>query len=215
VRLFCLGGFLPCKRLDLDVVGHVESAGSEKKEKGTLKKWEVLKREKILETPWITMYRDVVKTNDGVLVKDYYTFMQHNTAMVLPITEGGDVVLVREYRHGCGDYVWQLPAGKIGADETALDAAKRELLEETGYEVDRLELLGSWYISPPRMPDKEFVFVGENARRASALDRDETEEMEIKEVPFAEAVQMVLDSEIKDPHSCVAILRFERKKCES
>jgi 8-oxo-dGTP pyrophosphatase MutT (NUDIX family) len=125
--------------------------------------------------------------------------------MVLPITEEGKVVLVCEYRHGCQDYVWQLPAGKIGDGETAMEAARRELEEETGYKALSLTLLGSWYISSIRMPDKQFVFVAQVEKKGE-INQDVTEEIIIKEVPFAEAVQMVLNNEIKDPHSCTAIL---------
>jgi len=80
----------------------------------------------------VRIYKDIVRTGNGALIEEYYTIHQFSTAMVLPITEEGKVVLVCEYRHGCQDYVWQLPAGKIGDGETAMEAARRELEEETG-----------------------------------------------------------------------------------
>jgi len=129
--------------------------------------------------------------------------------MVMPITEAGNVILVREYRHGCNDYVWQLPAGKINDGETAMEAARRELLEETGYEADTMKLLGSWYISSPRMPDKLFTFLA-HVHRSQEPKRDITEEMIVREMTMGEAVEMVLNDEIKDPHSCTAILWAER-----
>jgi len=141
------------------------------------------------------------------MIEEYYTINQRNTAMVLPITREGKTILVCEYRHGCGDYVWQLPAGKVD-DETALEAAKRELLEETGYEAESWKLLASWYISSPRMPNKQFVFVARDAYKAR--EPDPSEEITLKAVDWEEAMRMVLAGEIKDPHSCTAILWMDK-----
>lgn len=176
-----------------------------------MKPWTLLGRKKIVDSPWLTVYEDRVRTGNGVVLDGYYTVEQFSVAMVLPITEDGNVVLVREYRHGCRDYVWQLPAGKINDGETAMEAAKRELLEETGYEVDSIELLGSWYISSIRMPDKQFVFLA-HVHKSQAPKRDDTEEMVMREIPLTDAVRMVLNDEIKDPHSCTALLWAERKR---
>lgn len=176
-----------------------------------MKPWEVIHRESVIENPWVRVYKDTVRTGSGVLIQGYYTIHQFSVAMVLPITAEGSVVLVREYRHGCQDYVWQVPAGKINDGETAAEAARRELLEETGYKVLSLTLLGSWYISSIRMPDKQFVFIAQ-VENSGEANRDATEEIIIKEVPFDEAMQMVLNNEIKDPHSCTAILWAERMR---
>lgn len=178
-----------------------------------MKPWSLIERKKIVDTPWVTVYEDIVKTGDGVLIEGYYTIHQFSTAMVLPITEEGKVVLVCEYRHGCRDYVWQLPAGKIDNGETAMEAAKRELEEETGYKALSLTLLGSWYISSIRMPDKQFVFMAQ-VEKGGEINHDVTEEIVVKEMPFAEAVQMVLNNEIKDPHSCAALLWMDKRKEE-
>lgn len=175
-----------------------------------MKPWRLLNREQIVNTPWIRVYKDTVRTGSGMVIEGYYTINQSSTAMVLPITKKDQIVLICEYRHGCRDYVWQLPAGKIDDSETALQAAKRELLEEAGYEADSWELLASWYISSPRMPDKQFIFIAKNAHKVK--EPDLAEEITLKVVDWEEAMRMVLAGEIKDPHSCAAILWVDRQR---
>lgn len=173
-----------------------------------MKPWRLLNREQVVSTPWIQIYKDTVQTGKGVMIEEYYTINQRNTAMVLPITKEGQTILVCEYRHGCSDYVWQLPAGKIDDDETALEAAKRELLEETGYEAGSWKLLASWYISAPRMPNRQFIFVAKDAHKVKEIDA--SEETVLKMVSWQKSIDMVMAGEIKDPHSCTAILWMDK-----
>jgi 8-oxo-dGTP pyrophosphatase MutT (NUDIX family) len=173
-----------------------------------MKPWRLLNREKIVSTPWIQIYRDTVQTGKGVMIEEYYTINQRNTAMVLPITRKHQTILVCEYRYGCGDYVWQLPAGKIDDNETALEAGKRELLEETGYQAESWKLLADWYISSPRMPNRQFIFVARDAHKVREFAL--SEETILKVVSWQEAIEMVLAGEIKDPHSCAAILWMDK-----
>jgi 8-oxo-dGTP pyrophosphatase MutT (NUDIX family) len=154
--------------------------------------------------------KETVQSSDGQVIEDYYIASKGDVAMALPITVHNEVVVIREYRHGAKDYVWQLPAGYVEQGETPLEAAKRELLQETGYEAPSWELLGSWYISSPRMPDKQFVFIARAAHKVQEPELEDTEEITMKLIGIEEAIGMVLNNEIGDPHSCTAILWAER-----
>ena len=127
------------------------------------------------------------------------------------------IILVNEYRHGCRDYVWQLPAGCVDGEEAPEEAARRELLEETGYVAKKLKFLGSWYVSPPRMPDRIFAFIGYGCLPGEDPDyrlKQLLEDVKIQIVDWETAVEMVVTNKIKDPHSCAIILWAERLRGE-
>ena len=172
--------------------------------------WKTLEREIILTTPHMGIVREKALTSRGKIVEDYYIVSKGDVAMVLPVTKDGNVILVQEYRHGCKDYVWQIPAGIIDSGETPLEAARRELLEETGYEAESWELLGWWYIASPRMPDRQFVFVARDVHHVGPSHPDAVEEIVTREFSWNDAIRKVLAGEIKDPHSCTALLWVER-----
>ena len=84
-------------------------------------------------SPWVNVYREKVQLPNGTVVEDYYRVKLSPSVLIVPITPDGDLVMVRGYRHGIGKITLSAPAGMIDAGETPLHAAKRELLEETGY----------------------------------------------------------------------------------
>ena len=172
--------------------------------------WKTLEREIILTTPYMGIVREKALTGRGKIVEDYYIVNKGDVAMALPIIEDGKVILVREYHHGCKDYVWQLPAGTVGFGETPRGAAERELLEETGYAAASWELLGWWYINSQRMPDRLFIFVARDVHHVGPSHPDATEEIVTREFSWNDAIRKVLAGEIKDPHSCTALLWVER-----
>lgn len=174
--------------------------------------WKVLSSEEIVNNKHLKVIREKVRNAAGVIVDDYYITSKSDRAMIAALNENDEILIIREYRHGCRDYVWQLPAGCIDDGETAHDAARREFLEETGYGIESLRLLGSWYISSPRMPDKIFVFVASVSRSNLDPDREDTEEIVVRWVSLKDAVEMVLKNQIKDPHSCTTILWIGREE---
>lgn len=173
--------------------------------------WKVLSSEEIVNNKYLKVTKERVRNAAGMIVDDYYITSKSDRAMVAAFNDNDEILIIREYRHGCRDYVWQLPAGCIDDGEAAHDAAKREFLEETGYEIESLHLLGSWYISSPRMPDKMFAFTA-NISRKQETNRKNTEEIIMKWVSLEQAIEMVLKNQIKDPHSCTTILWIMRQK---
>ena len=97
------------------------------------KKWTILSSEYIIRRPWLTARRDVARLPDGRINNEYYVLEYPDWVNIIAITTSGEFVLERQYRHGLGNTCYELPCGVIEAGETPLEAAKRELLEETGY----------------------------------------------------------------------------------
>ena len=95
--------------------------------------WKTLETEYLIREPWLTARRDKVELPTGVVLNDYYVLEYPDWVNTIAITREGDFVLVRQYRYALGVTSMELCAGVIEKDETPLEAAQRELLEETGY----------------------------------------------------------------------------------
>jgi 8-oxo-dGTP pyrophosphatase MutT (NUDIX family) len=97
------------------------------------RKWKVLSSEYLFQRPWLTARKDVVELPDGRVNPEYYVLEYPDWVNVIAISTDGQMILERQYRHGLGKTCYELPCGVIEEGESPLEAAKRELLEETGY----------------------------------------------------------------------------------
>jgi len=97
------------------------------------KKWKILSSEYLIKRPWLTARRDVAQLPDGRINNEYYVLEYPDWVNIIAITTEGKFVMERQYRHGLGNTCYELPCGVIEEGETPLQAAQRELLEETGY----------------------------------------------------------------------------------
>ena len=100
---------------------------------GTDGKWKIVESEYLFNRPWLTVRRDKVELPDGRTNDEFYVLEYPDWVNVIAITRDGEFVMERQYRHGIGLPCYEICAGVIEKGETPLDAAKRELLEETGY----------------------------------------------------------------------------------
>ncbi|MDD3806548.1 MAG: NUDIX hydrolase [Candidatus Marinimicrobia bacterium] len=175
-----------------------------------------LKEEKIsgdivYEGYLLKIHKDKVKLPNGkVSVREY---IHHPGAVVvLPFLENGNVILEKQYRYPANQVFIECPAGKIDPGESLEETAHRELLEETGYTCKTLSYLGK--VHPGIGYTDEVIYLYEGfGLTHQTVNRDDDEFLEIFQVPFKEAYQMVLSGEITDAKSMVAILlSWERKK---
>ena len=97
------------------------------------RKWEILQSEYLIKRPWLTARRDRVRLPNGVINDEYYVLEYPDWVNVIAITKEGDFLMERQYRHGLQWTGYELCAGVCENNETPLQAAQRELLEETGY----------------------------------------------------------------------------------
>lgn len=98
-----------------------------------IEKWETLKSEYIFERPWLTARRDAVRLPDGRVFDEFYILEYPTWVNIIATTPQGQYVMVRQYRHGLHDVFLELCAGCVENGEEPIEAAKRELLEETGF----------------------------------------------------------------------------------
>ena len=97
------------------------------------RKWKVLDSEYLFKRPWLTARRDHVKLPTGAEIQEYYVLEYPDWVNTIAITQDGEFVMVRQYRHGIQETRYELCAGVVENGEDPLVAAQRELFEETGY----------------------------------------------------------------------------------
>ena len=125
---------------------------------------------------------------------------------VLPLTEEGEVICVRQYRYAHRQMMLEIPAGKLdAADEDPVQAALRELREETGARCERLTELGIFRSTPAILDEKIHLYLAEGLTFGQ-IDPDEDEFLEVVRVPLATLVDDVLQGKITDGKTQVAIL---------
>jgi len=120
-------------------------------------------------------------------------------ATVLAVTKNQEVVLIKQYRHGIQDVVWELPGGVVNESENQLDGIKRELLEETGYTSANFIEVGKFYPNPANQTNLMYGFLAYDAKKTSAQNLDEAEDIEVHLVPLDELIAMTKRGEF--PHA--------------
>jgi len=159
---------------------------------------------------WIT--RDKVQEPGGV--RAYRDIVHHTGSVVVLAVEDSRssprVLLERQYRHAAQDYLWELPAGRIDAGEKPLSAAKRELLEETGYTAAHWRRILYFYASPGFVAETMSVFLASRLRAGPA--QPEADEMiQLRMVSLHTAVGMVLRGTIRDAKTISSVLWLDHQ----
>ncbi len=119
----------------------------------------------------------------------------------------GRVCMLRQYRPVLRDWVWELPAGKIEADEPALETARRELAEEAGVVAASWRGLGEIVSSPGVFDERIHLFLAASLAEADAVNADEHEVFECHWLPFEELLHWARDGRLQDAKSIIALWR--------
>ena len=122
-------------------------SGQEDISDNDIRKWTVLESEYLIRRPWLTARRDKVRLPNGVINPEYYVLEYPDWINIIAITVDGRIVFERQYRHGRGEVGYEIPAGVCEPGETPEQAARRELLEETGFGG------GSWRLNMVAAPN--------------------------------------------------------------
>ncbi len=157
----------------------------------------------------VHLWRDEIQLPDGG--RGVREIVRHVGAVaVLPLTDDGEVICVRQYRYPFAEVLLEIPAGKLDSpDEDVMEAAWRELREETGAVGGELIPLGTLYPSVAIFDEKIHMFAAVGFHMGET-DRDEDEFMEVERVPLSRLVEMVMAGEIRDAKTQTAVLKVAK-----
>jgi ADP-ribose pyrophosphatase len=156
----------------------------------------------------ITLRIDTVRTAGGG--ERRREVIEHPGAVALvPVTETGDLLLIRQYRYAAERWLLEVPAGTLDPDEDALTCADRELQEETGYKAATIERIGGFYVAPSYDQEYIHIYVATGLSE-SRLEPDDDEDIEVVPTPLDEALAMIERGDIEDAKTMSAVLLYER-----
>ena len=167
--------------------------------------WKKLSSKKIFDNPWITVFEDHVINPGGGHNQYGVVHFKNKAIAIVPLDEDGNTWLVGQERYTLGSYSWELPMGGAADDEEPIDAAKRELKEETGLTASRWSQVLRLHVSNSVTDEEGIVFIAQELEEGEP-DFDETEDLQIRKLPLAEAVAMIGRGEITDAISVAALL---------
>ena len=145
-----------------------------------LQPWKLLAADLLFAAPpWVEVHRERVELPSGRVINDFYRVVLPDFAAVVALTAGEQLVMVRGYKHGIGRVTLSVPAGLVDAGESPLQAAQRELLDETGYTAPEWRALGSFVVDGNRQCGTMHAFLALGAQQTHRPHADEHEELEI------------------------------------
>ena len=153
--------------------------------------WKLLSSEYLFKRPWLTARKDKVQLPDGRIMDEYYVLEYPTWINVIAITTEGQMVLVRQYRHGLGRTCYEVGAGCMEEGETPLQAAQRELQEETGYAGGEWQEIMQISANPSTMNNLTHCFLATGVERVSAQHLDALEDLEVYLFSKAEVKAML------------------------
>ena len=162
----------------------------------------------VFEGRLLKVYADTVRLPDGCEATREY--IRHPGGVgIVALTDGGEVLLVRQYRYPYGEVVTEIPAGKRDPGEDPLTTARRELEEETGMTARRWVSLGAMYPTPGYTDEVDYLFLASDLS-PTAAHPDADEFLDVVRVPFDRLLQQVMEDGLPDAKTQLALLKVAR-----
>ena len=150
-----------------------------------------------------SLIRENVTLDNGVTTD--LEFVEHpGAAAIVPMLTESKLLLLKQYRHALKDYIWEIPAGTLDPQESVMNCAKRELIEETGYSADQWQKLSEITPVPGYSDERIHIFLASGLQPARQnLDQDEI--INVHEIEFNQALEMIKRGEIRDAKSIAGL----------
>ncbi len=154
--------------------------------------WKVLSREYLAREPWYTVRVDRVQLPNGHVIPKYWINEYRPWVNVVALTERDEVVLIRQYRHGIEKVAYEIPAGTTDPEDKSLEeAARRELLEETGYGGGRWSVLSTLSANPALTNNLTTTFLAEGVTAVAAAAPESNEDIRVHLKPLSQVSQLI------------------------
>ena len=141
-------------------------------------KWKVLENEYLHKEPWLTIRKDKCEMPDGTVIPSFYVQEYPEWVNALGLTKEGQVVMVKQYRHGLKEISIEVPGGVAEKGETMEEAVKREFKEETGYEFKEWKYLGKICANPSTTNNYMHMFLATGGEKLHEIKLDDAEDVE-------------------------------------
>lgn len=162
-----------------------------------VKDWEVVKREPIKDYDLFQIRKKQVRSPRTGETREVKEIQFADWVLILALTAAEEVLMVHQYRHGIERVCLELPGGLVGADDRSpAFSARRELLEETGYQADEIMLIGECFPQPAILSNKCFFYLAKNAAEVQPQQLDAGEDIEILKIPLKEIPAKIRSGQI-------------------
>ena len=164
------------------------------------------------EGPLFRVYTDTIRENGRELTRDV---IRHNGSVVILAVDDAKskrdpmIVMERQYRHAAREFLLEVPAGKMEEGEDALAAAKRELLEETGFKAKRWRKVTRYFASPGFLGEFMQVFLAQGLTLGEAQPEYD-EQIEIQMMPLSRLLKMIDEGKIEDGKTLISVMLYAR-----
>lgn len=172
------------------------------------KKWDIIDSEYLFRRPWLTARRDKVRLPNGTVIPEFYVLEYPDWVNVIAITDDQRFVMIRQYRHGIRQARYELCAGVIDPGEDPLTAARRELLEETGYGNGEWKEIAVISANPSTTDNMTHCFLATGVERISAQHLEQSEDISVHLLSAEEVKSLMVNDEIKQALMLVPLWKY-------
>ena len=170
--------------------------------------WQITGEKNVYDNKWINVTEyDVINPSGGKGIYGKVHFKNLAVAVV-PVDAEGNIYLVGQYRFTIDEYSWEIPEGGCPEGSDPLDTAKRELLEETGLIAGEWTEIMQMHLSNSVTDELAYIYLAKQLLQANA-EPEETEQLQVKKLPFNTVYEMVMDGRIKDALTVAAVLKVK------
>jgi ADP-ribose pyrophosphatase len=155
--------------------------------------------DKVIEPGGVTSTRDVIRHNGSVVILALDDSKNPHDP---------DIILERQYRHAAGRFLLELPAGRVEPGESTLAAAKREMIEETGFRAKRWTMLTKYFASPGFLGEWMQIYLARDIYEGAARPEPD-ENIEVLRVPLSEALSLITDNKIHDGKTLIGLMLYD------
>ncbi|MCB0334599.1 MAG: NUDIX hydrolase [Bdellovibrionales bacterium] len=156
------------------------------------KPWTIESSKHIIQDRWVSIRADTCRSERDLEISPYYIFEYSPWVCIFPLTEDGKLLITEQYRHGIGQVLFEFPGGGVdSSDSSPLEAARRELLEETGYTASEFIELGDPSTDPAKNTNRLHFYLAKDARKIAEQQLETTEDISLDLIEIEEVFSLM------------------------